>query len=68
MLVNPYSKDEISRRDPQGARHAEGGAGAALAGLNESVAQEDVLAWRKGFVAALAGEQAAAAPASPALV
>ena len=59
LLVNPYSKDEISRRDPQGARHAarRSGCGAGEA-LIENVRREDVLSWRRAFVDALQGKTA----------
>ncbi len=61
LLINPYSKDEISDAiraalempKPERVRRWEA--------LIDSVRTEDVLAWRHDFVAALAGERASTA-------
>ncbi len=63
MLVNPYSKDEISDAIRKALDMPKAERVRRWEKLVETVRSEDVVAWRKGFVAALAGETAAAEPA-----
>jgi trehalose 6-phosphate synthase len=54
LLVNPYSKEEISDAILQALDMPREERVRRWRALNESVQREDVLAWRKGFVEALA--------------
>jgi trehalose 6-phosphate synthase len=53
LLVNPYSKEEISDAILQAMEMPREERVRRWRALNESVERDDVLAWRKGFVAAL---------------
>ncbi|HET9638619.1 MAG TPA: alpha,alpha-trehalose-phosphate synthase (UDP-forming) [Allosphingosinicella sp.] len=53
LLVNPYSKEEISDAILQALDMPKAERIRRWRALNESVEREDVLAWRKGFVEAL---------------
>ena len=57
ILVNPYSKDEISDAIFQALNMPKAERIQRWQALNEIVRREDVLAWRKAFVSALAGAQ-----------
>jgi trehalose 6-phosphate synthase len=54
ILVNPYSKEEISDAILQALQMPKEERVRRWRALNESVKREDVLAWRKAFVGALA--------------
>lgn len=54
LLVNPYSKEEISDAILKALNMPREERVRRWKALNESVEREDVLAWRKAFVAALA--------------
>jgi trehalose 6-phosphate synthase len=54
ILVNPYSKDEISDAIFQALNMPKAERVRRWKAMNESVQREDVLAWRKAFVGALA--------------
>jgi trehalose 6-phosphate synthase len=54
LLVNPYSKEEISDAILQALDMPKEERVRRWRALNDSVEREDVLAWRKGFVEALA--------------
>ena len=58
ILVNPYSKDEISDAIFQALNMPKAERIRRWKAMNESVQSEDVLAWRKAFVGALAGGEA----------
>ena len=66
ILVNPYSKDEISDAIRKALDMPKKERVERWQKLVETVRRDDVVAWRKGFVAALAGDTAvpAAAPAA----
>jgi trehalose 6-phosphate synthase len=53
LLVNPYSKEEISDAILQAIEMPKEERIRRWRALNESVERDDVLAWRKGFVGAL---------------
>jgi trehalose 6-phosphate synthase len=53
ILVNPYSKEEISDAILQALEMPKEERIRRWRAMNESVEREDVLAWRKGFVTAL---------------
>ena len=66
ILVNPYSKDEISDAICEALDMAKAERVRRWQGLIEGVRRADVVAWRHSFVAALAGEGAPAPePTSP---
>ena len=66
ILVNPYSKDEISDAICKALDMEKAERVRRWEALIESVRREDVVAWRRSFVAALAGEKAAtASPPEP---
>jgi trehalose 6-phosphate synthase len=58
ILVNPYSKDEISDAIRKALDMGQAERVRRWEALIETVRREDVVAWRRGFVAALAGEKA----------
>ena len=58
ILVNPYSKDEISDAIRKALDMGKAERVRRWEALIETVRREDVVAWRHGFVAALAGEKA----------
>jgi trehalose 6-phosphate synthase len=53
LLVNPYSKEEISDAIRQALEMPLDERIRRWSAMNESVRQEDVVAWRKAFVGAL---------------
>ena len=55
ILVNPYSKDEISDAIFQALKMPKAERIRRWKAMNEIVRREDVLFWRKAFVAALEG-------------
>jgi trehalose 6-phosphate synthase len=57
LLINPYSKDEISDAIRAALEMPRAERIRRWEGLIESVRKDDVLAWRHAFVAALAGEK-----------
>ena len=59
LLVNPYSKDEISDAIRKALDMPKAERVRRWEALIDSVRKEDVVAWRRGFVAALAAEKAA---------
>jgi len=67
ILVNPYSKDEISDAIRKALDMPKEERVRRWRSLIETVRREDIVAWRHGFVEALEGKQAAAdsPPASP---
>jgi trehalose 6-phosphate synthase len=58
LLVNPYSKDEISDAIRKALDMPRDERVRRWQALIENVRREDVVAWRKAFVEALAGEPA----------
>jgi trehalose 6-phosphate synthase len=58
LLVNPYSKDEISDAILKALEMPRAERVRRWESMIENVQTEDVAAWRRSFVAALAGEQA----------
>jgi trehalose 6-phosphate synthase len=60
ILVNPYSKDEISDAIRKALEMDKDERVRRWRALIEGVRRDDVVAWRHGFVAALAGEGAGA--------
>jgi trehalose 6-phosphate synthase len=58
LLVNPYSKEEISDALHKALHMPKSERQQRWEALNDSVAKEDVVAWRKAFVAALQGSRA----------
>jgi len=66
ILVNPYSKDEISDAICEALDMDKAERVRRWESLIESVRREDVVAWRRAFVEALTGEKAATPqPVSP---
>jgi trehalose 6-phosphate synthase len=57
LLVNPYSKDEISDALHRALEMPREERVRRWRAMNECVAKEDVVAWRKAFVAALEGSK-----------
>jgi trehalose 6-phosphate synthase len=55
LLINPYSKDEISDAIHQALKMPKEERVRRWQAMNESVKNEDVVAWRHSFVAALEG-------------
>jgi trehalose 6-phosphate synthase len=68
LLVNPYSKDEISDAIDKALEMPKAERIRRWESLIQNVRKEDVVAWRHAFVAALAGEEAEISdePAAPA--
>jgi len=64
ILVNPYSKDEISDAIRQALDMGKAERVRRWEALNEGVRAEDVVAWRRAFVAALADRKQDARPAA----
>ena len=58
LLVNPYSKEEISDAILQALEMPRAERIRRWQALNETVKKDDVLAWRKAFVGALEGARA----------
>jgi trehalose 6-phosphate synthase len=65
LLVNPYSKDEISDAICEALDMDKAERVRRWRALIEGVRRDDVVAWRRAFVEALAGEAAAAAAPEP---
>jgi len=66
LLVNPYSKDEISDAIRKALDMPKNERVRRWESLIANVRKEDIVAWRKAFVAALAEEKAVVAkPATP---
>ncbi|HYI63556.1 MAG TPA: alpha,alpha-trehalose-phosphate synthase (UDP-forming) [Allosphingosinicella sp.] len=62
LLVNPYSKDEISDAIRKALDMPKGERVRRWESLIDNVRREDVVSWRRDFVAALAGAKAEVAP------
>ena len=65
ILINPYSKDEVSDAIVSALAMPKAERVRRWEGMIDSVRREDVLWWRRAFVEALAGEQAVPLKAAP---